>query len=272
MTAATGLDGRVALVTGANHGIGAATAVSLARAGAAVLVTYLALEDARDAGIPDEYRRNRAADADQVIGQIRAAGGRAHATQADLRQAEAPTRLFDVAESHFGPVDILVHNATGWVADTFKPTTVDRLGRDVRRVTGETIDQQFAVDARAGGLLIAEFAGRHVARGGSWGRIITLTSGGAEGFPEEVSYGAAKAALVNYTLSAATELADLGITANAVHPPVTDTGWVTDEVRAAVAESEQLVHIADPADVAAVITHLASDEAWLITGNVIRLR
>jgi 3-oxoacyl-[acyl-carrier protein] reductase len=107
---------------------------------------------------------------------------------------------------------------------------------------------------------------------GSWGRIITLTSGGPEGFPEEVSYGAAKAALVNYTLSAATELADLGITANAVHPPVTDTGWVTDEVKAAVAESDHLVHIADPADVAAVITHLASDDAWLITGNVIRLR
>jgi 3-oxoacyl-[acyl-carrier protein] reductase len=139
-------------------------------------------------------------------------------------------------------------------------------------VTGETIDQQFGVDARAGGLLIAEFARRHVARSGSWGRIITLTSGGPEGFPEEVSYGAAKAALVNYTLSAATELADLGITANAVHPPVTDTGWVTDEVKAAVAESDHLVHIADPADVAAVITHLASDDAWLITGNVIRLR
>ena len=237
-----------------------------------MLVTYLALDDAPDAAIPDAYRRNRAADADEVIGQIRAAGGQAQAMQEDLCQAEAPMRLFDVAERLFGPVDILVHNATGWVADTFKPTTVDRLGRDVRPVTDESIDQQFAVDARAGGLLIAEFARRHVARGGTWGRIITLTSGGPDGFPEEVSYGAAKAALVNYTLSAATELADLGITANAVYPPVTDTGWVTHEVKAAVAESDHLVHIADPADVAAVITHLASDEAWLVTGNVIRLR
>jgi 3-oxoacyl-[acyl-carrier protein] reductase len=268
----TGLEGRVALVTGANHGIGAATALSLAHAGAAVLVTYLALEDPPDSGIPDTYRRSRAADASKVVEEARAAGGRVEAVQADLCQTDAPIRLFDVAERNFGPVDILVHNATGWVADTFKPTTVDRLGRRVRPVSGQTIDQQFGVDARAGGLLIAELARRHVARGRSWGRIITLTSGDADGFPEEVSYGAAKAALVNYTLSAATELADLGITANAVYPPVTDTGWVSDEVRAAVAGSDDHVHIADPAEVAAVITYLASDAAWLVTGNVIRLR
>ena len=79
----------------------------------------------------------------------------------------------------------------------------------------------------AAALLIAEFARRHIARGADWGRIIGLTSGGGLGFPEEVSYGAAKAAQVNYTMSAALELAPYGITANMVHPPVTDTGWVT---------------------------------------------
>lgn len=59
------------------------------------------------------------------------------------------------------------------------------------------------------------------------GRIVGMSSGGPDAFPEEVSYGAAKAALENYTMSAAYELADLGITANIVHPPVTDTGWIT---------------------------------------------
>ena len=58
------------------------------------------------------------------------------------------------------------------------------------------------------------------------------------GFPNEVSYGAAKAALENYTMAAAFELAPLGITANVVHPPVTDTGWVTDEVRRHVTERQ----------------------------------
>ena len=99
-----------------------------------------------------------------------------------------------------------------------------------------------------------------------------MTSGGDLGFPQEVSYGAAKAAQTNYTMSAAVELADLGITANVVHPPVTDTGWVTDAVRQFVAGSPTHVHVATPAEVAEVIAYLASDAAALITGNVITLR
>jgi len=87
-----------------------------------------------------------------------------------------------------------------------------------------------------------------------------------------VSYGAAKAALENYTMAAALELAGRGITANIVHPPVTDTGWVTDEVRAAVAANPQLTHVATADEVAAVITFLVSDAAHLVTGNVLRLR
>lgn len=266
------LDGHVALITGANHGIGAATAVALARAGAAVLVTFLRVQDPPDAGVPHAYRRNRASDSADVLEQIAETGGKAEAVEADLRDADVPAQLFDIAECRLGAVDILVHNATGWIADTFKATASDRFERGLRRVSADTFDAQFAVDARAGGLLISEFARRHVARGASWGRIVALTSGGSDGFPEEVSYGAAKAALVNYTLSAATELADLGITANAVHPPVTDTGWVTEAVRQEVTDRPDLIHIAEPDDVASVITYLASEQSWLITGNVIRLR
>jgi len=87
-----------------------------------------------------------------------------------------------------------------------------------------------------------------------------------------VSYGAAKAALNDYTLAAAFELADAGIAANVVHPPVTDTGWVTSEVRAAVAASQDLIHVAAPEQVADVIAYLAEERAGLITGNIIRLR
>jgi 3-oxoacyl-[acyl-carrier protein] reductase len=121
-------------------------------------------------------------------------------------------------------------------------------------------------------LMIAEFARRHIARQASWGRIVGLTSGGLLGFPQEVSYGAAKAAQESYTMSAAAELAPFGVTANMVHPPVTDTGWVTAAVREEVAASPVLFHVASPDEVAGVIAWLASDAAALVTGNVITLR
>jgi NAD(P)-dependent dehydrogenase (short-subunit alcohol dehydrogenase family) len=95
-----------------------------------------------------------------VLAAIRSAGGRAAAVEADLSDPDTPARRFERAEAEVGPVDILVNNATIWVADT---------------------------------------------------------SGGRLGFPVEVSYGAAEAALENYTMSAAFELAPFGVTANAVY-------------------------------------------------------
>ena len=264
--------GHTAIVTGANHGIGAATALALARRGCGVLCTYLRVQDLDDPGIPQAYRDFRDRDAGPVVASIRFGGGQAVAVEADLSDPAAPAMLFDAAEEQLGPVDILVNNATGWLADTFVPAAADRLGRRLQPLTAASWQQQFSVDAMAAAVLIAEFARRHTARGAGWGRSIGLTSGGELGFPEEVSYGAAKAAQTNYTMSAALELAPFGITANMVHPPVTDTGWVTDAVRHAVAESPTMMHVADPSEVAAVIAYLASDEAALITGNMITLR
>jgi 3-oxoacyl-[acyl-carrier protein] reductase len=266
------MTGHTAIVTGGNHGIGAATAVALARQGCAVLCTYLSLEDPVDPGVPQAYRDFRRANADGTVERIQAEGGRAVPIEADLTDPAAAAMLFDTAERELGPVDILVNNATGWLSDTFRRAGTDRLGRVLQPVSVATFGQQFGVDVMAAALLIGEFARRHIGRGATWGRIIGLTSGGELGFPEEVSYGAAKAAQVNYTMSAALELAEYGITANMVHPPVTDTGWVTDAVRDFVGSSSEHVHVASPAEVADVIAYLASDAAALITANVITLR
>ena len=81
-----GIDGRVAIVTGANHGIGAATSVALAGSGARVLVSYLRVDDGAEDGPPEAYRVNRARDASGVVRAIAHAGGRAEAVEADLRR------------------------------------------------------------------------------------------------------------------------------------------------------------------------------------------
>jgi 3-oxoacyl-[acyl-carrier protein] reductase len=265
-------DGHTAIVTGANHGIGAATALALAQRGCAVLCTFLRVDDPAGGTLPRAYSDDRARDGSQVAGRIQAGGGRALAMEANLADPATAAGLFDAAEEYLGPVDVLVNNASGWVADTFQPPHTDGFGRAVQPVSPGSWLQQFSVDAMAAGLLIAEFARRHIARGGTWGRIIGLTSGGEVGFPEEVSYGAAKAAQTSYTMSAAMELAAYGVTANMVHPPVTDTGWVNDAVRALVAASPTMFHVAAPEEVAGVIAYLASDAAALITANVITLR
>jgi len=264
------LHSHVALVTGANHGIGAATASALAASGAAVLLTYLRMLDPED--FPKPYRTNRAKGADAVLAGIHARGGRAVAMEADLTDGRTPARLFDFAEAELGPVDILVNNATGWTADTFTGGGTHAAGVQTVGVSADSHDQVFSVDARGTALMIAEFARRHIARQGTWGRIIGLTSGGPLGFPGEVSYGAAKAALENYTMAAAFELAPLGVTANVVYPPVTDTGWVNDAVREHVARTPDLLHIVGPDEVAEVIACLCSDHARLITANVLHLR
>lgn len=267
------LHGRVAVVSGANHGIGAATAAELARLGADVAVSYLAYTPTdHDPGRPEDYRTQREQHADATVTAIEAVGRRALAVEADLVDAATPGRVFAAAEAALGPVSILVNNASGWRKDTFSPHRDDPLRRPHEPLTGDTALPQLLVDARGGALMIAELAASVRRHHLHWGRIVSLTSGGPMGFPGEVSYGAAKAALDNYTMSAAIELAPDGITANVVHPPVTDTGWITDEVRAFVDASTDHVHIAEPAEVAAVIGWLCTDDARLVTGNTIRLR
>lgn len=263
----------VAIVTGANHGIGAATAERLAADGIAIVVTYLRVRVTSDPATPERYQENRMRSGEEVVERITGAGGRAIAIEADLLDAVTPAMLFDRAEAEIGPVDIVINNATGWASgDSFAAGGTDAAGRSTPEVTAALFDRTFGVDARAGALMIAEFARRVIAREGSWGRIVGLTSGGPNGFPSEVTYGAAKVALENYTMAAATELGRRGVTANMVHPPITDSGWVNDDVRELAATGSEHFRVAEPADVANVIAWLCSDEAQMVTGNVIRMR
>jgi len=203
-----GLRGRVALVTGANQGIGAAAARALAAEGAHVFLTYLRVDRAGhgDPALPRAYDEVRARSAAAVVEAICQAGGRADAWEADLADPAVVPELFNRAEAAFGPVEILVNNASFWHGDTFVPDRAERFGWRLMPVSAETCDRHFAVNSRAPALLIAEFARRHAARGAQWGRIVSLSTGGAPGFPGEVSYGARKDAGESYVMPAGAEL------------------------------------------------------------------
>jgi 3-oxoacyl-[acyl-carrier protein] reductase len=273
MSQSPSLSGRVALVTGANHGIGAAIARGLASRGADVVVTYLRFTaDPTRSDLPPEYHDQRAQDGASVCAAVQALGARAVAIETDLTDPGAANMLLDQSEGMLGPVSILVHNASGWKRDSFTDDRDDHIGRAGFPVTAESINAQLFVDARAGALLMAEFIRRHRARAASWGRIVAMTSGTGGGFPGQVSYGASKSALISYTLSAAAEMARDGVSANVVYPPVTDTGWITDDVRNFVDNDHEHHHIATPDEVAETVVWLCADANHLVTGNIIRLR
>jgi 3-oxoacyl-[acyl-carrier protein] reductase len=271
-----GLRGRVALVTGANHGIGAATARTLAKAGAHVFVTYYRppLTSAEEVLMGGDYARQRAQNADAVVESCRAFGVNAAAAEVDLSDPSAIPILFDQVEAALGPVEILINNAAAWQADTFVSPEIRNTQtwpppEFMNALTAASHDLHFGVNSRSTALMMVEFARRHVARGSTWGRIVNISTGGAYCFPGEVSYGASKAALESYSRSAARELGPYGITVNIVSPGATQTGWITLELEAQISADTPLRRIGQPEDVADVILLLVSEQGRWLTGQLL---
>jgi len=271
-----GLRGRVALVTGANHGIGAATARTLASVGVHVFVTYYRppLTEAKESHEGGEYARQRLRNADEVVEAIRAFGVNAAAAEVDLSDPASIPPLFDQVEATLGPVEILINNAAAWQADTFVTPEIRAAQTwpppDFMNVlTAESHDLHFAVNSRATALMTVEYARRHIARGASWGRVVNISTGGAYCFPGEVSYGASKAAMESYSRSAARELGPYGITVNIVSPGATQTGWITPELEAHIRADTPLRRVGQPEDVADVILLLVSEQGRWLTGQLL---
>lgn len=237
------LKDKIALVTGASRGIGRAIALMLAEAGATVIVNYKGNQEA----------------ADEVVGRITEADGRALAIQADIGKAEEVERLFKTVLDRYGRLDILVNNA-GITRDTL-----------LLRMKEDDFDRVIETNLR-GVYLCTKAALRPMtkARGG---RIINITSVvGLIGNAGQANYAAAKAGMIGFTKAAAREMASRGITVNAVAPGyiTTDiTGALNEQMRAAILENIPLGRLGTPEDVANLVCFLASDSASYITGQTL---
>jgi 3-oxoacyl-[acyl-carrier protein] reductase len=274
------LDSKTVLITGANHGIGAATAIAFAAQGARVFITYyrpptsLTAEALRQAlesesGGPTLYAARQEQDVTPILGQITALGGQAAAWEADLGDPTNIPLLFERCEARFGPVDILINNHTFCELETFDPALVTDSGFPVSLPSPARIDAHFAVNARAYALLMSEYVQRYLKRGATSGRIINLSTDAAHAHQANVSYAASKHAIESYSRSAALELGKYGITVNVVAPGPIQTGYITPAAETEIAAGTPLGRVGTPQDVADVIIFLASAQAHWLTGQLL---
>jgi NAD(P)-dependent dehydrogenase (short-subunit alcohol dehydrogenase family) len=235
--------GRVALITGASRGIGAATARILATQGFRVVVNY----------------RSSAGQADEVVRSVTAAGGEALAVRADVTEADDVAAMVAETEERWGGVDVLVHNALiPFDVTTFADLTWEQLGGKLDR------------ELHAAYLITKAVVPGMISR--SYGRMVYLSTGLSR-HPREgmITLGTAKAALDQFVRYIALELAPHGITANLVAPATVDetkvTGQLTTGETRQLGASNPMGRLVRPDEVAHTVAFLASEDSGFTTGH-----
>lgn len=233
---------KVALVTGASRGIGAAIAKRLAADGFRVVVNY--------AGSTDK--------AEAVVREIKEAGGEALAIQANVAEADAVKQMIKQTIDTFGQLDCVVNNAG--------------ITRDGLLMRMKEADFDAVIDTNLkGAFLVTQAATRPLLK--TSGRIINIASVvGISGNPGQANYVAAKAGLIGLTKSVARELASKGVTVNAICPGFIETDMtdeLTEEQRNLSLGQIPLKRFGQTDDIASLVSFIASDEARYITGQTL---
>ncbi len=238
------LKGKVAIVTGASKGIGAAIAKMYASEGARVVVNYHSSEE--------EGKR--------VVEEIKAEGGKALPVRADVSKTPEVKRMLSKAVGKFGRVDILVNNAGILIAKDF----LDSTDEDWDRVLGVNLKGAYLCCREVAPLMLTQKGGKII----NISSISALAQPSALRFPDYVS---SKAGMIGLTRSLAVRLGP-EITVNAICPGATETdmlGWMSQETKLRSVDESLLKRLGRTSDVAAAATFLASDEADWITGEVL---